>query len=61
MKKEYLRPEIQVVPISTSSVICASPGAGEQNDPGIGGGSPAPEFFSEDEIFGTQDITTLMP
>lgn len=59
MKKEYLRPEIQVVPISTSSVICASPGAGEQNDPGISGG--APEFFSEDEIFGTQDITTLMP
>jgi hypothetical protein len=61
MKKEYLRPEIQVVPISTSSVICASPGAGEQSDPSIGGGGGAPEFFSEDESFGTQDITTLMP
>lgn len=61
MKKEYLKPEIQVVPICTTNVICASLGAGEQVDPGMGGGSPAPELFSEDDLFGDEDIKQLMP
>lgn len=60
MKKEYLKPEIQVVPISTMSMVCVSPGAGDQVNPGLGG-SPAPELFTEDDLFGNEDIKQLMP
>lgn len=57
-KKIYMHPEMEIVQINASQQLLTGSSLGDPTPPGVG---TAPEFFSEDEIFGTQDITTLMP
>ena len=42
MKKEYIKPEISIIPIVSTQLMAGSgPGAGDQGDPGM---TPAPEM-----------------
>ena len=51
MKKEYSKPEIAIVTISSSvRLMAGSLGADSQTNPSIGSG--APEFELEDDVLG---------
>jgi hypothetical protein len=58
MKKIYLQPELRIVEIDAHLQMLAGSPLPDATPPGVG---TAPELFSEDDLFGDEDIKQLMP
>jgi hypothetical protein len=57
MKKIYLQPEMAIVEIEARQQLLTGSVLPDATPPGVG----APELFSEDDLFGDEDIKQLMP
>lgn len=57
MKKIYLQPELRIVEIDAHLQMLAGSPLPDATPPGVG----APELFTEDDLFGDEDIKQLMP
>lgn len=57
MKKIYLQPELRIVEIDAHLQMLAGSPLPDATPPSVG----APELFTEDDLFGDEDIKPLMP
>jgi len=58
MTKIYLQPEMAIVEIEARQQLLTGSVLPDATPPGVG---TAPELFSEDDLFGDEDIKQLMP